>query len=75
MRHGNTIAISIMLVLRLAGLGLAEDPGVERRVDAVQQAKTAASLVEYLGRHIDLLGESVARRCLLYTSPSPRDRS
>ena len=72
LRDENATLMCLVLILMFASLGLAEDTGVERRVDPVQQAKTAASLVEYLGRHIDLLGESVARRYRFGQAPELR---
>jgi hypothetical protein len=72
MRHGNTTAICLMLILMLAGFGLAEDQGLEQGVDAAERAQTAARLATYLGPRIDLLSESVAKRCQLSQAPDLR---
>jgi hypothetical protein len=72
MRHGNMTAICILLVLMLAGFGLAEDQGLEQGVDAAEHAQMAARLATYLGPRIDLLSESVARRCQFGQAPDLR---
>ena len=61
----NPLLLIALVCVALAGCGSDDTPS---REEAAEQAKDLAQQTRELA-------DEVARSCLLYTSPSPRDRS